>query len=194
MCAFRGAIAFLVYNGMKPTKWGIKLYEASESLSGYVWDFEIFAADRTVSNKPTDVVMRLVEPLLDIGRTVYTDNHYCCPELADRLIERETHCVGTVRPNRVGLPRADLAAAAVAPGNVFAMRQGTVFLYSLNYFFYKITQTTNKRYIKYYFTYRIIVYSHVPNNRIAQIKVSHGKMTKKLINVSGPNKHIAGNS
>ena len=76
---------------MKPTKWGIKLYEASESLSGYVWDSEIFAADRTVSNKPTDVVMRLVEPLLDIGRTVYTDNYYCCPELADRLIERETH-------------------------------------------------------------------------------------------------------
>ena len=38
----------------------------------------------------------------------------------------------------------------------------------------------------------LTIYSDVPNNHIAQIKVSHRKTDKKLIKVSGPNKHIAG--
>ncbi|GFO44890.1 hypothetical protein PoB_007139500 [Plakobranchus ocellatus] len=43
----------------KPNKWGGKLYELGESSSGYMSDFEIYAADPNLSNKPVNVCMRL---------------------------------------------------------------------------------------------------------------------------------------
>ena len=74
----------------KPNKWGIKLYELCESSSDYVSDFEIYAADPNQSNKPVDVCVRLMQPYLDRGYWLYTDNYYTCPALAYQLMERGT--------------------------------------------------------------------------------------------------------
>ena len=96
----------------KPTPWGIKLYELCESKSAYA--FEIYAAEPDISNKPTDVVLRIMAPLLDKGYYLYTDNYYSCPDLCHKLVTSGTHCTGTVRSNRRGMPfPADLKTNAV---------------------------------------------------------------------------------
>ncbi|KAK3774564.1 hypothetical protein RRG08_000871 [Elysia crispata] len=64
-------------------------------------------ADKRISNKPVDVTMRQIEPLLDKGYRLYCDNYYCCPELWNRIQGHNTMLVGTGRRNRVGMP-ADL--------------------------------------------------------------------------------------
>ena len=65
MCPWRGKLRFKVYLKDKPTPWGIKFYELCESESAYVFRFEIYAADPKVNNRPTNVVLRLIDPLLD---------------------------------------------------------------------------------------------------------------------------------
>ena len=106
MCPWRGPLRFKVYMKDKPTKWGIKLYEVCEAESSYVCGFEIYAAAPNVSNKPTDVVLRILEDssLLNKGYSVFTDNYYTCPELYSKLVQNKTHCTGTVRQNRRGMP------------------------------------------------------------------------------------------
>ena len=105
----RGKLCFNVYIKYKLTKWGVKLYELCESTRSYVYDFEIFARETGLSNKPTDVCVRLMNPLLHKGYWLHTDNYYTCPALSDQLPAAQTMTVGTFRPNRVGMPK-DLAA------------------------------------------------------------------------------------
>ncbi|KAK3795310.1 hypothetical protein RRG08_004465 [Elysia crispata] len=73
ICGWRGRLRFKVYLKDKPTPWGIKMYELCESGSGYVFRFEIYAREPGLSNRPTDVVLRLMEPLLGQGYHLYTD-------------------------------------------------------------------------------------------------------------------------
>ncbi|KAL8594190.1 hypothetical protein ACOMHN_030084 [Nucella lapillus] len=127
LCPWRGGgkLDFRAYLKDNPVKRGIKLYQLCESSSGYVYDFEIFAAHPTLSSRPADVVMRITEPLLGQGRTVFVGGHFCCLDLAERLVRRDTHCVGAVRLLRPGMPR-HLAATHVAGGCVYALRRGAV--------------------------------------------------------------------
>lgn len=104
MCGWRGHLRFKVYQKDKPTPWGVKLYVLCESGSGFVYRFEIYAREPKVSNWPSDSVIRLMEPLLGLRYHLYKDNCYSCPELFQHLVERRTHCTGTVRANRVGMP------------------------------------------------------------------------------------------
>ena len=48
--------------------------------------------------------MKLVQPFLDKGHTVYMDNFYTSPELFHDLLERNTSASGTVRQNRKHFP------------------------------------------------------------------------------------------
>ena len=107
----------------KPTKWGFKLYELCESKSGYVYSLEVYCADKRLSNKPVDVTMRLMQPLLDKGHRLYIDNYYCCPELWGRLKGRATMMVGTCRRNRVDMP-ADLFEGRQRAGDLDYRRKG----------------------------------------------------------------------
>ena len=50
------------------------------------------------------VVLRVTEHLANAGRVVYTDNFYTSPALAQSLLERGFHLVGTIRTNRRGFP------------------------------------------------------------------------------------------
>ncbi|GFN83568.1 PiggyBac transposable element-derived protein 4-like [Plakobranchus ocellatus] len=80
MIPFKGRSRFKVYMKDKLTKWGIKLYELCESSSGYVWSVEMYCAEKRRSNKPVDVTMCLLQPLLDQAYRLYVDNYYCCPD------------------------------------------------------------------------------------------------------------------
>ncbi|XP_005095435.1 uncharacterized protein LOC101860882 [Aplysia californica] len=109
ICPWRGNLRFRVYMKDKPSKWRIKLYMLCESASAYVCAFEIYAGDPTISNKPVDVCRRMMMPLMNKGYILYTDNYYTCPALYQEMIAGGTMIVGTVRANRVGMPK-DLAA------------------------------------------------------------------------------------
>lgn len=123
MCPWKGRLVFRVYMRDKPTKWGIKLYKLCESDSGYIWNFEVFCHQPAISNKPVDVCMRLAHPLLGKGYRVYVNNYYCCPELGRSLLEAGTHMCGTVRSNRVGMPK-DLMSAPLQRGDMDYRRKG----------------------------------------------------------------------
>ncbi|VDO63509.1 unnamed protein product [Haemonchus placei] len=53
-----------------------------------------------------NIVMRLMDGLLDSGRTVFCDNWYFSVGLIRRLLERKTDFVGTFREQREGFPSA----------------------------------------------------------------------------------------
>ncbi|VDO25445.1 unnamed protein product [Haemonchus placei] len=50
--------------------------------------------------------MELMEGFLEVGRVLCTDNYYSSIGLAEKLISRRTHLVGTLRRNRKGIPKA----------------------------------------------------------------------------------------
>ena len=63
------------------------------------------------SNKPDDVVLRLVEPISNRsgrGRVVTTDNWFTSLRLARELRNRNLSLIGTVKKNRVFVPKAML--------------------------------------------------------------------------------------
>ena len=66
---------------------------------------EIFFFFSPSSNSPSEVVKRLLEPLANEGRTLYLDNYYMCPSLAQDLLLSNTNSVGKVRANRKDMPR-----------------------------------------------------------------------------------------
>lgn len=103
MCAFRGRVHFRVYNSNKPDKWGIKLYQASDSKTGYTMMFEIYCG---IGGTTNSTVMRVMDRFLDNGHTLYMDRYYNSITLTEELLSRNTQVVGTVQTNRKGLPPA----------------------------------------------------------------------------------------
>lgn len=67
----------------------------------------------------TSVVMQLMDGYLDAGRTLCTDNFYTSVPLANKLLERKTHLVGTLRKNRKFLPN-DVTSARLNVGDTIA--------------------------------------------------------------------------
>jgi len=57
------------------------------------------------TNKTAAIVLSLVEPLLEKGRTLWMDNFYNSPALAQRLNSLKTDCVGTLRLSRKDIPQ-----------------------------------------------------------------------------------------
>ena len=103
---FRGRIIFRQYIPNKRHRYGIKLFKLCSS-GGYTLKIEIYAGKDTtrVGSVAENVVLKLMEGLLDKGRCLFVDNWYTSVSLAEKLIQRRTHLVGTIRKNRRGLPK-----------------------------------------------------------------------------------------
>jgi hypothetical protein len=73
--------------------WNIKLYCGKEQDAG--------------ASVPTNVVelTTLSEKLLNARRLAITDNYYTSIELANKLLDKKTHLLGTLRANRRGNPK-----------------------------------------------------------------------------------------
>ena len=109
---WKGRLSWKQYIPMKASRFGIKLFELCDS-AGYLWNFIIYCGSGTKLGceitKDTDlfstkVVLSLCEKLLDSGRCVYMDNFYSSPDLFQRLVQRTTDAVGTVKITRKGMP------------------------------------------------------------------------------------------
>ena len=92
----------------KPTRFGFKLWVLAESHSGYTWNFDVYTG-RTVNDQPEvglayNVVMRLTQPLLNQGYSLYCDNFYSTIGLAQALKECQTYFCGTITSIRLPPP------------------------------------------------------------------------------------------
>ena len=76
MIKFKGRLAFRQYLPMKPTKWGVKVWVMSESSTGYVTNFQIYAGREGSTEKGLAhrVVMDLAGPYYGSHLSVYMDN------------------------------------------------------------------------------------------------------------------------
>ena len=123
---WRGRLAIKQYIPSKAHKFGIKLFKLCDP-QGYVLKFVVYAGKGTVAGiyfvlpftilykfmffaekegpASQQIVLRLMEPYLDQGRCLYTDNWYTTVPLAELLLKRKTHLTGTVRANRKGNPK-----------------------------------------------------------------------------------------
>jgi Transposase IS4 len=75
--------------------------------------------ERVEKSLATSVVLQLSEKYFDACRTLCTDNFYTSIDLAEKLLERDTHLIGTIRSNRKGLPTA-VTKAKLKVGEVTA--------------------------------------------------------------------------
>ena len=104
---FRGRLSFRQYIKNKRHKFGIKLYKICVE-KGYTYDLDVYcdkSSKTFTGSESVGIVMKLMEQLLDKGRTLYVDNYYTSVALAQKLLERNTHLVGTLRSNRKLNPR-----------------------------------------------------------------------------------------
>lgn len=113
MVPFRGRLSFLQYIPGKRHKYGVKLFKLCVD-GGYTYAVKIYGGGDGAqkSDKPlaSRVVMELMEPLLNTGRTLYTDNFYTSVSLAHELNNKRTHLVGTLRQNRKLNPKGVTSA------------------------------------------------------------------------------------
>nr|XP_047122928.1 piggyBac transposable element-derived protein 4-like [Hydra vulgaris] len=87
---FRGRCQFRQYIPSKPNKYGVKLYSLVDASMFYTVKMEIYAGQQPqgpfcFSNKPSDVVMRMAEPLFGFGRNITADNWFTSFDLIDKL-------------------------------------------------------------------------------------------------------------
>ncbi|CAI9590647.1 unnamed protein product [Staurois parvus] len=71
----------------------------------------------------TSSVLTLLEPLLNQGYCVTTDNFYTSPELYEVLIKNKTDAYGTVKSNRRGMP-STFAQKQLKTGEMVAWQKG----------------------------------------------------------------------
>ena len=108
MVASKARIGMKQYMKDKPKKWGYKLWVLADSSNGYTYRFSIYAGRRTAATErglTFDVVDSLMQPLLNQGYNLFTDNFYSSPDLFAYLFENGTLACGTVRENRRGYPK-----------------------------------------------------------------------------------------
>ncbi|XP_030752697.1 piggyBac transposable element-derived protein 4-like [Sitophilus oryzae] len=106
---FRGRCGFIQHMPQKPAKYGLKLYALCDSNTSYTWNFEMYCGKQTdgpyvVSNKPTDIVKRLIDRLKNTNRNLTMDNYYTSYPLAQYLLENGITILGTMKKNKVEIP------------------------------------------------------------------------------------------
>ena len=101
---FRGRCSFRMYIPSKAAKFGIKIWSCVDAKSKYLHTAHVYLGKEDISSG-TEVVTRLTRDLWDAGRTIVCDNYFTFPELGKTLWQHNTHLLGTVRPNRQGLPK-----------------------------------------------------------------------------------------
>ncbi|KAL4153253.1 hypothetical protein QTP88_001086 [Uroleucon formosanum] len=102
---FIGRLVFRQYLKNKKHRYGIKIFKLYLK-DFYTLRYNIYAGKEVI--RETDVsykiVLKLMEPYLNFGRTLYTDNWYSSVKLAEKLNQENTHLVGTLRANRKNNP------------------------------------------------------------------------------------------
>lgn len=107
MVPFRGRLSFRQYLPGKSHKYGIKLFKLCGT-DGYTYNLRVYAGkNENIDNTKrhsNSVVLDLLKEYLNEGRTLTVDNFYTNLDLAEELLSKKTHIVGTVRQNMKNSP------------------------------------------------------------------------------------------
>ena len=182
MTLWKGRLSFKQYLSLKAAKFGIKTYELCDSTMGYLWSFIVYTGKDTElhsplitadTNKTSAIVLKLVEPLLNQGRTLWMDNFYNSPTLARLLkITHKTDCVGTLKLNRKNVP-PKVKNTKLKKGEIVAQHSGPV----------SVTKWFNKKIVTMISTY------HSHDTRTVTVR---GKEVAKPVSVLDYNKSMGG--
>ena len=89
-------------------KFGIKLWMLCEASTGYAYHMNMYRGRKRgeppEENATYNIVMRLMNPILDLGYHVFLDNYFSSPKLFRDLYNHSTLATGTCRKNRKGIP------------------------------------------------------------------------------------------
>lgn len=119
---FRGRCGFVVYMPDKPAKYGLKMYSMCDAKTFYVYNFEIYCGIQppgpyVTSNKPDEIVKRLIEPIKNSKRNLTTDNYYSSYNLSMYLLENGITFLGTMKKNKPDIPREFLPSSSRPVGS-----------------------------------------------------------------------------
>ena len=107
---YKGRLSFKQYNRSKRARFGLKSYELCESESGYCYRFSLYTGKDVDELGHSEhgvgygVVMKLMEGLDHLGYRLAIDNWYSSPQLMSDLAKKRTHCFGTAKLTRKGMP------------------------------------------------------------------------------------------
>jgi hypothetical protein len=110
---FKGRLFFRQYIPSKASRFGIKLFVMCDCKTGYILDIIVYSGATTEYSNTSEigvgakVVMSLISPYLGAGHTLYVDNWYTSPKLFQMLHEQKINAVGTVKRNRLEMPKFD---------------------------------------------------------------------------------------
>ncbi len=108
---WRGKLLFKQYIPSKRHRFGVKLFILCDCKTKFILDFIIYTGSTTeIKDFPSlgisgSIVMTLMEKYLHVGYVLYLDNWYSSPALYETLHDMKTGACGTVRSNRIGLPK-----------------------------------------------------------------------------------------
>ncbi|XP_063971496.1 piggyBac transposable element-derived protein 4-like [Lytechinus pictus] len=111
MIKYNGRLAWKQYMPKKPTKWGIKLWCLCDSKTGYCLTFQVYTGRGMDAELVQQfglgytVVMGLLNQYLLRNHIVYADNFFSSLPLVEDLLQADTYYCGTLRKDRVGIPR-----------------------------------------------------------------------------------------
>ena len=111
---FHGRVKFKQYIPSKPGKFGIKVFWIVDAENTFPLKSLVYIGKDTLSEEERmeastlgeAVVMNLAEPFIGCGWNITADNWFTDLTLAQKLLQRRTTFVGTVRNNRRFIPPA----------------------------------------------------------------------------------------
>lgn len=106
--SFHGRVQFRVFCQDKPDKYSMKIWTMADSHSGAILTAQLYTGkegDKPEVGQGTRVVMDLVRPYAGSCRTVACDRFFTGVDLARELYAENLHLVGTIVPNRLGIPK-----------------------------------------------------------------------------------------
>lgn len=125
MVPFLGRLFFRQYVKGKRHKYGIKIFKLCVK-DFYTLGYKIYCGKEANPEKESiseKVVMELLQPYLNCGRTLYVDNWYSSVTLAQKLLDSNTYIVGTLRKKRKLNP-PDVVTKKLKKGEKIARKNG----------------------------------------------------------------------
>ena len=105
---FKARCKFTQYKANKLDKFGIKFWMAVDVETKHLFNgFPYLGKDESSSGDvsvPTDVLIKLMMPLLKKGHNVTSDNYFTSLDLCLRLAKQGCSLVGTIRSNQREIP------------------------------------------------------------------------------------------
>lgn len=109
---FHGNVKFRMFIPSKPGKYGMKVIWLCEASSGYALSAVVYIGEATLTEEEKHdgvpvseaLTWKVVQPFLNQGNNITSDNWFTRPSLAQRLSEKNTSIVGTMRQNNRELP------------------------------------------------------------------------------------------